>query len=354
METSVVLGRRSNLPSTVRELAKIVTLGKQKYKARQAQLEAIKTLVDIEESETAWKVLMESVISELETTWLAHAKLGYLLGPPEEAMKAGVRDPSNVLEGSDHNARTFARGFFRALAGNKEKAVKMWKGEEEYMPEVPAGFILEYVNRMLAKEESVKYYAPYLAFQRSVSTPSEDVPELPGGKYNVIYADPPWPVSQSDWDMEKWSDTETIMEKYPTISVEAIGKMKAGDLAADRCSLFLWATQQFLPDALNIMGLWGFKYHVCITWDKGGGWTNFGFHRRTEFLLYGRKGKINMPFTGEAFPTLIVAPRGRHSEKPAIIREMIEQRIPSPRIELFARARFENWNCWGNEIQDAG
>jgi N6-adenosine-specific RNA methylase IME4 len=33
---------------------------------------------------------------------------------------------------------------------------------------------------------------------------------------------------------------------------------------------------------------------------------------------------------------------------------MIETMFPTlPRIELFARERFEGWDAWGNELQEA-
>jgi N6-adenosine-specific RNA methylase IME4 len=48
---------------------------------------------------------------------------------------------------------------------------------------------------------------------------------------------------------------------------------------------------------------------------------------------------------------VIVAPRGRHSEKPDAVYEMIERDYPSlPKIELFARARRDGWRAWGNEL----
>lgn len=44
------------------------------------------------------------------------------------------------------------------------------------------------------------------------------------------------------------------------------------------------------------------------------------------------------------------APRTEHSKKPEDMREMIETVSYAPRIELFARERFDGWDCWGNEV----
>ena len=177
---------------------------------------------------------------------------------------------------------------------------------------------------------------------------SKPKPELPKGKYRVIYADPPWPVGSIT--MDKWKSP--IEDKYPTMSIEDIGNLPINELAADECSLFLWTTHTFLPDALRLIEEWGFKYFCCITWDKGNGWTQNGFHKRTEFLLYAYKGGINIDQYGQAIPTIITEPSTQHSKKPDTIRELIKNKTPEPRLEMFARGNYEGWLCWGNEVNN--
>jgi N6-adenosine-specific RNA methylase IME4 len=47
---------------------------------------------------------------------------------------------------------------------------------------------------------------------------------------------------------------------------------------------------------------------------------------------------------------LVVAPRGRHSEKPLLHGE-IERLCEGPYIELFARKKTrDHWDFWGNEV----
>jgi N6-adenosine-specific RNA methylase IME4 len=48
----------------------------------------------------------------------------------------------------------------------------------------------------------------------------------------------------------------------------------------------------------------------------------------------------------------IEAPRGRHSEKPDAIRQMIERASPGPSLELFARELVPGWFAWGHEIAE--
>ena len=70
-----------------------------------------------------------------------------------------------------------------------------------------------------------------------------------------------------------------------------------------------------------------------------------------EILLIGTLGNIPAPSPGEQPPQLIAAPRGRHSEKPAIFAEHIERLYPNvPKLEMFARVARPGWDAWGNEV----
>ena len=177
-----------------------------------------------------------------------------------------------------------------------------------------------------------------------------DTPELPEGKFAVIYADPAWPVESIV--MDKWESP--IDDKYPVMSIESIKAIPIQKLSAENCSLFIWTTHSFLPNCLEIIAEWGFKYHCTITWNKGSGWTQNGIHKMTEFLLFAYKGKMNIDQYGKAIPTLISENKTYHSKKPDSIRELIKSKTPDGRLELFARDEFEGWTAWGNEIKIIG
>jgi N6-adenosine-specific RNA methylase IME4 len=188
-------------------------------------------------------------------------------------------------------------------------------------------------------------YKQVKAMERKEEAKKKEPLPIPEGKYNVIYLDPPWPVGSIV--MDKWESP--IEDKYPTMSLEEIEALPVRDLANNNCSLFMWTTHTFLPAALKIIDKWGFKYHCLITWDKGNGWTQFGFNKRTEFLIYAYVGKMNIDPYGKAIPTLISEPKTYHSKKPDIIRKMIEEKVPAPRLEMFARDKYDGWTVWGNE-----
>jgi N6-adenosine-specific RNA methylase IME4 len=139
---------------------------------------------------------------------------------------------------------------------------------------------------------------------------------------------------------------------YPTMSLEEIKALDIPSITADSAVLFLWATHSYLPKAFSVMEAWGFKYQRTITWDKANGMCLFGFHHRTEFLLFGYKGKIEMYPRRPAFPTLVSAKSPRHSEKPQIFRDLIAP-FGETRIELFARTKADGWDVWGNEVESS-
>ena len=136
---------------------------------------------------------------------------------------------------------------------------------------------------------------------------------------------------------------------YPTMSVDDIIKLPVGDVAEAGCHLWLWTTNQFLPAGFEVMKAWGFKYLAPITWVKPSGCGNW-FVSVTQTLLFGYKEKCVFPL-GRYKPTVVYSGLpARHSQKPEAFYELIESVSPEPRIELFARAKRDGWDCWGNEV----
>jgi N6-adenosine-specific RNA methylase IME4 len=169
---------------------------------------------------------------------------------------------------------------------------------------------------------------------------------MPDKKYGVILADP-------EWRFEPWS-RETGMDRaadnhYPTTETAVIAMRDVVAVAADDCSLFLWATVPMLPQALEVMGAWGFTYKSHFIWAKnriGNGYWN---RNKRELLLLGTRGNVPAPAPGAQFPSLIEAALGPHSVKPEAFYEIIERYFPSlPKI-LNARRTRAGWDAWGNE-----
>jgi N6-adenosine-specific RNA methylase IME4 len=61
---------------------------------------------------------------------------------------------------------------------------------------------------------------------------------------------------------------------------------------------------------------------------------------------------VGLKRTDRSVPRLIVAPRGRHSEKPVEAHRRIERLFVNvSRVELFARCRRGGWDAFGNQVK---
>ncbi len=169
---------------------------------------------------------------------------------------------------------------------------------------------------------------------------------FPEKKYNVIVVDPPWPVKKI---VRKVRPNQKPELDYITMTVEEIKNIPIRDIADDNAVLFLWTTHAFLKTAFDVLRTWGFKYQRCLTWDKANGVCFFGFHHRTEFVLFGYKGKIEMYPRRKAIPTLFSGKSMRHSAKPDEFYKLIEP-LGERRIDIFARQERSGWDVWGNEV----
>ena len=140
---------------------------------------------------------------------------------------------------------------------------------------------------------------------------------------------------------------------YPTMTLDEIKALDVPSIAADDCVLFLWATQPMLTQALEVMAAWGFTHVTQVIWDKDVDGHGYWFINRHEILLVGTRGKIPAPAPGTQWQSIIKAPVGKHSAKPEIFHQLIEEYFPNlPKIELFARGKARpGWDAWGAEAE---
>lgn len=168
--------------------------------------------------------------------------------------------------------------------------------------------------------------------------------------YNVIYADPPWSYKNKNTGGSMKSGATA---KYPCMTTEEIKTLPIKSIASRDSCLFLWATVPMLPDAMQVMEAWGYKYKTMLTWRKimslGMG---YWYRGQCEHLLFGVKGKVKAFRYQHA--NFIQSKAGKHSEKPEEFRALIEAstgKLPDRRmVELFARSKHDGWDAWGNEV----
>lgn len=172
---------------------------------------------------------------------------------------------------------------------------------------------------------------------------------LPPNTYRCIVIDPPWPVTKIVREERPNQDTDL---DYPTMTLEEIEALPIASLAHDEgCHLYLWTTHKFLPDALRILAVWGFRYECSLTWVKPTGMTPYSWMYNTEHCLFARCG--NLPLAQMGLKLGFTAPVARHSQKPDEFYERALVASPEPRLEMFARAAREGFTAWGNEVNES-
>jgi len=163
----------------------------------------------------------------------------------------------------------------------------------------------------------------------------------------VILADPEWQFEV--WSKEAGQAMTSAENHYPTSTLEEIKARDVPSISADSCVLFLWATVPMLPQCLEVMAAWGFRYVSHVAWVKNKAGTGYWFRNRHELLLVGVKGKPPAPALGTQWSSVIEAPVGVHSAKPEAALKMIEVYFPTlPKIELNRRGPARRgWSAWG-------
>ena len=146
----------------------------------------------------------------------------------------------------------------------------------------------------------------------------------------------------------------TPINHYPCMPTEEICALHiwgrpVKDIAAKDAVLFLWTTNAHLLEARKVIDAWGFIYKSNFVWRKDK--IGLGYYVRTqhEILLIAVRGNIGTPKPANRPPSVIEAPRRKHSQKPDEVYELIERMYPGlPKLELFARNTRPEWASWGN------
>ena len=165
-----------------------------------------------------------------------------------------------------------------------------------------------------------------------------------GVRFTTVYADPPWPYSNT-------AARGAAENHYRTMSMEDILNEPIKDLVADNAHLHLWTTNAFLREAFDVIHAWGFRFKSCLVWVKPQlGMGNY-WRVSHEFLLLGVRG--NLPFREKTIRSWQSVRRTIHSRKPFLFRELIERVSPGPYLELYGREEHPSsgWTVYGNQVE---
>ena len=175
-------------------------------------------------------------------------------------------------------------------------------------------------------------------------------------KYKTLLADPPW-SEFGGGVIKRGADKHYPLMKTKDICALRINDMPVKYLAEENSHLYLWATNNKLLDALQVVSAWGFEYKTLITWAKDRFGLGQYYRGQTEHCIFAVRGvcpyKTREDGKRAQGRTLIDGfdpPREEHSVKPEVMRKWIEEVSYPPYLELFARKHSEGWDVWGNEI----
>jgi N6-adenosine-specific RNA methylase IME4 len=181
---------------------------------------------------------------------------------------------------------------------------------------------------------------------------------LAGRKFGTILADPPWQFQNRTG---KIAPEHKRLSRYGTMTLDGIKALPVLSAAADVCHLYLWVPNALLPDGLEVMRAWGFRYKTNIVWHKvrkdggsDGRGVGFYFRNVTEMLLFGVRGKNARTLApGRSQVNFMSSRKREHSRKPDEQYPIIEACSPGPYLELFARGEKTGWRSWGNEADES-
>lgn len=216
----------------------------------------------------------------------------------------------------------------------------------------------------MRKENCKKIYSKiYFCVIRSVMSDSRKtslrpelepapLPQVTGG-FQTILADPPWRFTNRTG---KVAPEHRRLDRYSTMSMEAIKALGVSKVAAKNAHLYLWVPNALLIDGLDVMQAWGFRYVSNIVWAKrrkdggpDGRGVGFYFRNVTELLLFGVKGSMRTLKPGRSQVNMIETRKREHSRKPDEQYDLIQSCSPGPHLELFARYPRPGWTVWGDE-----
>src|SRR5690606_23068339 len=90
------------------------------------------------------------------------------------------------------------------------------------------------------------------------------LPKIAGG-FSTVLADPPWRFANRTG---KVAPEHRRLDRYSTLSLDEIKALPVHETLATHAHLYLWVPNALLPEGLEVMKCWGFRYVTNIVWAK--------------------------------------------------------------------------------------
>lgn len=167
--------------------------------------------------------------------------------------------------------------------------------------------------------------------------------------FKVVVADPAWKFG------DRLPENNGAEAQYRCIPTWQIQRLELPPIADD-AYLFMWRVAAMPQDALDVIKAWGFVAKTELVWRKqsklGKRHMGMGHHLRAEHevCILATRGRPKPK--SKSIRTVFDAPVGRHSEKPEMFFDIVEQFADGPYVELFARRHRKGWKCFGDELNE--
>ncbi|WP_353476006.1 MT-A70 family methyltransferase (plasmid) [Salipiger sp. H15] len=184
----------------------------------------------------------------------------------------------------------------------------------------------------------------------SSTTVADDLrSSLEGQKFGCVLADLPWRLREG-----------AEASHRPALGLDEICALPVAELMEDRAHCYLWVPNALLPEGMQVLDAWGFKYTSNIVWQKAAPDGGLGapgegdvFGDVTALLLFGTRGK-NVRTLAPARSQVNFIPPGNASvqgglaqmPKPDEQYGIIERCSWGPFLELFGHGAREGWTVW--------
>lgn len=182
--------------------------------------------------------------------------------------------------------------------------------------------------------------------------PVAPLPTVDGG-FQTILADPPWRFQNRTG---KVAPEHKRLGRYGTMSLDEIKALPVDTVTAPNAHLYLWVPNALLPEGIEVMRAWGFRYVSNVIWAKrrkdggpDGRGVGFYFRNVTEPILFGVKGSMRTLAPARSQVNMIETRKREHSRKPDEQYQLIQSCSPGPYLEMFARYPQPGWHVWGDE-----
>ena len=313
--------QKTHLPVKINELVKFVLIGREKLVAIRAQIRAIDKLdlaTGVREQKKEEATMLAGALLDAE------ARIGELIkNIPNKKATAG-EGRCSLPKGITHKQSS----QFQMMSDHPE-VIEQVKAEAVENDDLPTR---TEVLRKIKENEREEHKKNLKA------------PKIPEGKYNVIYADPPWTYRNTGVE-------GAVDKEYPTMTIDELCKMPIKELLPQNAVLFLWVTNPILEECFPVIKSWDFSYKTNFCWFKKNKKTGIGFYVRGihELLLICIKGQMLPVFT----PLSVIEMDAKeHSRKPDIY-NLIEKMYPNCKyLELFHRgAKRKGWTQWGEQSE---